>query len=221
MATSQEKLAQSLEVLKGFQNKQGIAIIKVEAISRVHKDRLFKNGFIKKVMKGWYISSNPEERKGDTTTWYTAYWQFCEVYLNDRFGKEWCTSPEQSISIHGGNWTIPEQLIIRSKKASNKKTDLMYNTSLYAVNLSMPEETNIIEKSGIQLFSLPSALIACTPSYFAQKPMDARIALSTVKMLRIYWPHFLREAIVLLLAGWRVHLEILETSELLMILLKQ
>ncbi len=181
MATSQEKLAQSLEVLKGFQNKQGIAIIKVEAISRVHKDRLFKNGFIKKVMKGWYISSNPEERKGDTTTWYTAYWQFCEVYLNDRFGKEWCTSPEQSISIHGGNWTIPEQLIIRSKKASNKKTDLMYNTSLYAVNLSMPEETNIIEKSGIQLFSLPSALIACTPSYFAQKPMDARIALSTVQ----------------------------------------
>jgi len=181
MATPQEKLAQSLEVLKGFQNKQGIAIIKVEAISRVHKDRLFKNGFIKEVMKGWYISSNPEERKGDTTTWYTAYWQFCEVYLNDRFGKEWCTSPEQSISIHSGNWTIPEQLIIRSKKASNKKTDLMYNTSLYAMNLSMPEETNIIEKSGIQLFSLPSALIACTPSYFAQKPMDARTALSTVQ----------------------------------------
>ena len=181
MATSQEKLAQSLEVLKGFQNKQGIAIIKVEAISRVHKDRLFKNGFIKKVMKGWYISSNPEERKGDTTTWYTAYWQFCEVYLNDRFGKEWCTSPEQSISIHSGNWTIPEQLIIRSAKASNKKTELMYNTSLYAVSLSMPEEKNIIEKNGIKLFSLPSALITCTPSYFAQKPMDARTALSTVR----------------------------------------
>ncbi|MHB8580755.1 MAG: Fic family protein [Ignavibacteriaceae bacterium] len=181
MATPQEKLAQSLEVLKGFQNKQGIAIIKAEAISRVHKDRLLKNGFIKEVIKGWYISSNPEERKGDTTTWYTVYWQFCEVYLNDRFAKEWCTSPEQSISIHSGNWTIPEQFIIRSKKASNKKTDLIYNTSLYAVNLSMPEETNIIKKNGIQLFSLPTALITCTPSYFAQKPMDARTALSTVR----------------------------------------
>ncbi len=181
MATPQEKLAQSLEVLKGFQNKQGIAIIKAEAISRVHKERLLKNGFIKEVMKGWYISSNPEERKGDTTTWYTAYWQFCEVYLNDRFGNQWCMSPEQSISIHSGNWTIPEQLIIRSAKASNKKTDLMYNTSLYAVNLSMPKETNIINKNGMQLFSLPSALITCTPSYFAQKPMDARTALSTVR----------------------------------------
>ena len=137
MATPQEKLAQSLEVLKGFQNKNGIAIIKAESISRVHKDRLLKNGFIKEAIRGWYISSNPEERKGDTTTWYNAYWQFCEVYLNDRFGNEWCASPEQSISIHRGNWAIPEQLIVPSTKASNKKTVLMHNTSLYAVNLSV------------------------------------------------------------------------------------
>ena len=181
MATPQEKLAQSLEVLKGFQNKNGIAIIKAESISRVHKDRLLKNGFIKEAIRGWYISSNPEERKGDTTTWYNAYWQFCEVYLNDRFGNEWCASPEQSISIHSGNWAIPEQLIVRSTKASNKKTVLMHNTSLYAVNLSMPEESEIIVKSGIRLYSLPFAIITCAPSYFSQKQTDARTALSTIR----------------------------------------
>src|ERR1035438_4022003 len=152
MATPQEKLAQSLEVLKRLQNNLGIAIIKAEAISRVHKERLLKNGFIKEVMKGWYISCNPEERAGDTTSWYASYWQFCEIYLNDKFGEEWCVSPEQSISIHSENWTIPSQLIIRSTKANNQKTDLLYNTSLYMMNLSMP-----IQAANIQLTTLLNA----------------------------------------------------------------
>lgn len=181
MATPQEKLAQSLEFLKKIQNKKGIAIIKSESISRVHKDRLLKNGFIKEVMKGWYISSNPEERAGDTTSWYTAYWQFCEVYLNDKFGEDWCISPEQSITIHSGNWSIPEQLIIRSKKATNQSTNLMYDTSIYLGNLSMPEQNEIILKNSIRVYSLPYALISCSPSYFNLKPIDARAALGYIR----------------------------------------
>jgi len=192
MATPEEKLAQSLEVLRGLQNNQGIAVIKAEAISRVHRERLIKNGFIKEVMKGWYISSNPEERKGDTTSWSTAYWQFCEVYLNDKFGEDWCVSPELSISIHSGNRTIPDQLIIRATKASNQKVDLIYNTSLYMVNLSMPGKTEIIIKDGIRLFSLPTALINCTPGYFIQKPTDARAALSSIKDASEILEHLLK-----------------------------
>jgi hypothetical protein len=192
MASPEEKLAQSLEILKGLQNKGGIAIIKAEAISRGHKERLIKNGFIKEVMKGWYISSNPQERKGDTTSWFTAYWQFCEVYLNDRFGEEWSVSPEQSISIHSGNWTIPDQLIIRSTRAINQKVDLMYDTSLYIVNLMMPDKSEIMVKDGIRLFSLPVALINCSPSYFAQKKTDARTALGSISNASVILNHLLQ-----------------------------
>ena len=192
MASPEEKLAKSLEILKGLQNKGGIAIIKAEAISRSHKDRLIKNGFIKEVMKGWYISSNPQERKGDTTSWFTAYWQFCEVYLNDRFGEEWCVSPEQSISIHSGNWTIPDQLIIRSARAINQKVDLMYDTSLYMVNLMMPDKSEIMVKEGIRLFSLPVALINCSPSYFTQKKTDARTALGSISNASVILNHLLQ-----------------------------
>ncbi len=181
MATPQEKLAQSLEFLKKIQNQQEIAVIKSESISRVHKDRLLKNGFIKQVMKGWYISSKPDERPGDTTSWHNAFWQFCEVYLNDKFGEDWCISPEQSIAIHSENWTIPERLIIRSKKATNQKTDLLYKTSIYMVNLSMPEKSKIVEKNGMRIFSLPSALIGCSPGYFVQKSTDARAALGSIR----------------------------------------
>jgi hypothetical protein len=181
MPTSTEKLVQSLEVLKGFQDKDGVAIIKTNAISRIHRDRLLKNGFIQEVMKGWYISANPGQRKGDSTSWYAAFWKFCEIYLNDRFNKDWCVSPEQSISIHSGNWTIPKQLLIRSPKAGNNETSLLYDTSLVDAALTMPADKDIIEKNGIHLFSLPSALIACTQSYFSKNPTDVRSALATIR----------------------------------------
>ncbi|MGD8782700.1 MAG: hypothetical protein PVH88_27565 [Ignavibacteria bacterium] len=52
MPTPAEKLAESLEVLRKLQNNNGTAIVKSGDISRTHKDRLLKNGFIRKVMKG-------------------------------------------------------------------------------------------------------------------------------------------------------------------------
>jgi hypothetical protein len=60
-------------VLKGIQDQDGVAILKTNVISRIHRDRLLKNGFIQEVMKGWYISANPGQRKGDSTSWYAAF----------------------------------------------------------------------------------------------------------------------------------------------------
>ncbi|MGD8778620.1 MAG: hypothetical protein PVH88_06610 [Ignavibacteria bacterium] len=68
MPTPAEKLAESLEVLKKLQNNNGTSIVKSGDISRTHKDRLLKNGFIREVMRGWYVSSRPEETKGDSTS---------------------------------------------------------------------------------------------------------------------------------------------------------
>lgn len=181
MAIPEEKLAKALEVLKKFQDNDGIAVIKSSAISRSKRDILLKNGFIREVMKGWYISSNPREVKGDTTSWYAAFWKFCKIYLNDRFNNDWCISPEQSISIHSGNWSIPKQLIIRSPKAGNNVTSLINDTSLLDAKLTMPSNEEIMEKNGIRIFSLQAALIACTQNYFSQNLTDARTALSTIR----------------------------------------
>jgi hypothetical protein len=48
------KLAESLKVLQAIQSK-GIVAIKSEDLSRTHKDRLIANGFIREVIRGWYI----------------------------------------------------------------------------------------------------------------------------------------------------------------------
>jgi hypothetical protein len=181
MATPAEKLAQSLEVLKKFQRKNGIAVIKAGNIARSHKDRLVSKGYIREVIKGWYISIRPDEKEGDSTSWFTTFWHFTSVYFKERFGNEWCLSPEQSLSIHSGNHVIPKQLLVRSPKAGNNKTDLLHNTSFFDVTSSLPSKADIVEMDGINLFSLTSALIACSPNYFSQHPTDARTALALIK----------------------------------------
>jgi hypothetical protein len=181
MATPAEKLAASLEVLGEFQDKNGIAIIKASDIARTHKERLLSNGFIQEVIKGWYISIRPDIPKGDSTSWYTSFWQFVSVYFKDRFGAEWCLSPEQSIFIHIGNYSVPKQLLVRSPRANNNKISLLYDTSFSDLKLSLPTKVEIEEKEGLYLYSLISALKESSPNFYAQYPTDARAALAMVR----------------------------------------
>src|SRR5215467_12333094 len=101
MATPSEKLAESLEVLHKLQNTNGAAAIRARDLTRTHRERLLKNGFLPEVMKGWYIPSRPDDGKGESTAWYASFWRFAAAYLEHRFHKNWSLSPEQSLSIHG------------------------------------------------------------------------------------------------------------------------
>jgi len=175
-----EKLAQSLEHLRDLQ-KKGVMAIRSRDLTRTHLNRLKKNGFLKEVIKGWYIPSQPDEVQGDSTSWYISFWHFCASYLNKRFGKEWCLSPEQSLLLHAENWTIPKQLLVRSSKGNNKITPLPFSTSLLDVRYTMPQKTEIEEKNNLKIFDKISALIYCSPSFFIQHPTDARAILATIQ----------------------------------------
>jgi hypothetical protein len=89
MATPSKKLAQSLELLHKLQAAYGAAAIRARDLTRTHRERLLKNGFLQEVIKGWYIPSRPDEVKGESTVWYASFWRFCAVYLGARFGKDW------------------------------------------------------------------------------------------------------------------------------------
>jgi len=181
MAAPSEKLARSLELLNRLQSEDGAAAIRSSDMPRVDRERLVANGFLQEVMKGWYIPARPEEVRGESTAWYASYWRFCAAYLNARFGKQWCLSPEQSLSLHAGNWSVPKQLLIRSPKAGNKVTNLPHNTSLLDVRAHIPPSGDISEEEGLRIFSPDTALIACAPGYFAQNATDVRAALSVIK----------------------------------------
>ena len=160
MPTPAEKLAESLEELRKIQREDGITAIQASSLSRTHRERLLENGFIQEVIKGWYIPSRPGTKPGDTTSWYTNFWKFCSDYLNNRFSGRWCLSPEQSISIHSGNWTVPKQLLVRSPKAHNNLTNLLHGTSILEITLNIPKKNDIYVKNGVNIYSLTMALIS-------------------------------------------------------------
>lgn len=180
MASTSEKLAASLEALRVLQ-AQGVVAIRSTEMSRVHRERLLKNGFLQEVMKGWYIPARPDEPVGESTAWYASFWDFCAAYLNKRFDENWCLSPEQSLLLHTGNRTVPAQLLVRSPKGGNKITALPHSTSLLVVRASMPDEKDIVEIDGIRLCALPTALITCAPAFYRQYPIEARAALAMIK----------------------------------------
>ena len=181
MATPSEKLAKSLEVLRALQDENGHAVIKADELSRTHKDRLLASGFIQEVIKGWFITSRPENPKGDTTFWYTSFWNFAYIYLTSRFEDNWCLSPDQSLQLLGGSRTVPKQLLVRSPKARNKVTRLIFNTSIFDTRTTLPVKSEIKSMDGLNIYSLESGLIACGADFFWRHPTDARTCLAMVK----------------------------------------
>ncbi len=180
MAAPREKLAESLAVLHNLQKECGEVAIKTSEIKRIHRERLQKNGFLKKVAKGWYITSNPTEKAGDNSSWHTSFWQFCSRYLKDKYDNEYFVSPEQSVLIHSGNTTIPQQLVIKAKKAPNKNIPLLYGTSILEMKSLITQRGKTTEKMGLKILTLPAALVHSSPTLFEKNPIDARVGLAQI-----------------------------------------
>ena len=141
MASPQEKLADALEALKALQAK-GVVAVRSFDLSRIHRERLVRNGHLEQVMKGWYIPARPEGRTGESTAWYASFWDFCAVYFEERFGDRWCLSAEQSLFVHAGQRSVPRQLLVRAPKGRNKATTLPHDTSLFELRADPPPETS-------------------------------------------------------------------------------
>ena len=180
MATPNEKIAESLIKLKELQDSNIVAI-KASDLTRVHRERLLKNGFIKEVVRGWYISVPHDEVIGDSTSWFTSFWEFCSKYLEDRYGDDYCISAEQSLAFHAGNTTVPRQLIIRSTKGNNLPTELIFGTSIFVMKSLLPNQAEIEEINGIRGTNLPSSLIYSTPSVYKNQAIDVRTALLRIR----------------------------------------
>lgn len=122
----------------------------------------------------------PDVAMGDTTAWYANFWDFVHVYLNHRFGENYCLSAESSLDLHIDSPAIPRQVIVIAKHGTGLRT-LLYDTSLmiYADTKNFPSE--ISQKYGINVMSLAYALCKAAPTYFQNYSRDAEIALRSIK----------------------------------------
>ena len=180
MAAPNEKLAESLDVLKALQ-QGGRRVFRSDDLSRIHRERLVANGFLQEVMKGWLISSSPSARAGDSTPWYASFWEFCARYCNDRFGEGWHLSAEQSLWLHGERTVIPDQVVVCSPKGTNHAIELRFGTSLYDLKVAaMPAKADLVVRDGLRLFSPAAALVRMVESFFRRNPVETQVMLASL-----------------------------------------
>lgn len=182
MATMQEKLAESLAVLKAWQDGHtgNLVIHGAETLGEAHTKRLMDNGYLQRVIKGWYIPSSPGS-EGDSTVWYVSYWPFVVAYLNGRLGETWSLSPELSLSFHSGKSVIPKQLIVRSPVASNNMLSLPFGTSILDVKADIPESVEREPRYGVRLYPLAMSLLMASPDCYRRQSLEARTCLSMIR----------------------------------------
>jgi hypothetical protein len=180
MATPNERLAESLDVLKALQ-QGGRRVFRSDDLSRVHRERLVANGFLQEVMKGWLISSSPSAHECESTPWYASFWEFCARYCNDRFGEEWHLSPEQSLLLHGERTVIRDQVVVNSPNGTNNAIELLFGTSLYDLKVpAMPTTADLVVRDGLRLFSPPAALVRVVESFFRRNPVETQVLLASL-----------------------------------------
>ena len=194
MASSQKKLAASLKALEALQ-RGGRAAIRSSDLGRTHRERLLQAGFLQEVIKGWCVPASPSDATSEGMAWFASFWSFCASYLDARFGDDWSLSPEQSLLLQVGEWTVPRQLLLRSPKARNRVTALAHDTSIVETRAALPGDGQAGKLAGLRVFALPAALVAATPSFFRRQPNEARAALAGISDAS--------EILVLLLDGGR------------------
>ena len=178
MATTQEKLANSLEALKQIQNG---GVVRSSDLSRTHRERLVQAGFLKEVVKGWLlqVDSSRVGDVGESTAWYGSFWDFIAKYLKHRFGDGYCLSAEASIWVHTENTMIPPQVIAMVSVSQTQLLRLPHGTSLFIYPERKPP-SNKEKVHGLQCFSLGEALCRLPSAFFKTWPREAELALRMI-----------------------------------------
>lgn len=180
MATIAELLATSLDALKKLQQNGDFMIVKSGELSPTHIKRLVANNFLKPVIKGWYVVTDPKTLPGDSTAWYASFWNFVVRYAKERYGNDWCLSAEQSLAIYTGSSIVPMQVLIRAPKGNDNAVQLIPPTSIFNLRAELPSVIDSSNQYGLNLYSLAEAIIVATPSMYSNDPLTMRTALAMV-----------------------------------------
>ena len=176
MARFETLLANSLEQARQAAQDN---IVQSGDLSRSHRERLLKAGWLTQVIRGWYILGHPGDQ-GKTTHWYASYRDFISQYLNKRFGADYCLAAESSLDFHLDQNAVPSQLVVMTGKGGSNQLELLHQTSLFmyeTAELPNDRETRL----GVQTLPVAPALCRSSPALFSHEPVKAEIALRMVE----------------------------------------
>ena len=174
-------LATSLERVSSVSH---MGIVKTGDISRQDRQRLIDGGWLKEIIKGWYLlTSRPDTEMtehGDTSLWFSHFWDFTRIFLSSKYANNYCLSAENSLDLHTGVTTIPKQIVVIVSKGGGNNLLLPSDTSIlaYPDSKNLPIDVDLV--SGVQIMKLPEALSRVSKNYFTSSPVNAQLALMQV-----------------------------------------
>ncbi len=142
---------------------------------------LVKNGYLKRIIKGWYLfdADVSVQKAGESVLWYESVWSFIGQYLSLRFNDDYWLSSEASLDIHTNNNSMPAQIVVFVKGGAENIIQLPNNMSLL-ITSSKSKPDDLIEYSEINVFPLEAALANSTPTSFKNNPVSMQVALRNV-----------------------------------------
>ncbi|ABD07759.1 Filamentation induced by cAMP protein Fic [Rhodopseudomonas palustris HaA2] len=176
VAAPNEKLEKSLSALKKLTSDGARRVFKTAEIGRTDRERLVKNGFLKEVMNGWLMLA----RTGDSTSWYSSYWEFCRSYLDERFGDDWVLSPESTIPLLAGNTNVPAQIVVQAPNANNLAVKLPHDTSIFAYKTKIPTAAPAAF-AGMRVYPTVEAICNAAPNFWSTNKTDMVALLGSIR----------------------------------------
>lgn len=141
---------------------------------------LIKNGYLKKIIKGWYLldADLSAQKAGESALWYESMWVFIEQYLSYRFEDNYWLSSEASLDLLTDNNSMPAQIVVfvQSDEAVWTSTKLPNSMSVCVTN-SKNRPEGLITFRGLNIYSLESAIVNSTPVSYKNNPLSMQIAL--------------------------------------------
>lgn len=183
-AASKPELANALRHLKKVLKARPGAVT-AQDLSSLDKAVLLDAGFLRPVIKGWFVCSNPSESPGDSTAWFSSFWAFVAAYLRHRFGDRYCLSPEASVLLHTGSFLPPKKLVVVIEDNVTDVVRLPFDTSL----MIYPDPKRLPRKAassadvtdGLHVWPVAPALCRCGPQFFKAQRREVEIAMAMVR----------------------------------------
>jgi fido (protein-threonine AMPylation protein) len=178
---SQRRLAEALKSFKARQD-EGRFVLRSDDLGRTEREALVKAGYLRPIIKGWYMSSRPDETAGDTTAWFASAAEFIGRYAESRFGDQWCVSADHSVRLHAGNTTLPPQLVLNAPAGQNSVIQMLAGHSLLDYRAKdFPQADKLTMVGGLRAMTLEQALIRVPESFYRTYARDAQIVLSAMR----------------------------------------
>ena len=181
MATPNEKLADSLGRLQALQ-KAGRTVFRSSELSRTHLERLSGAGYLRPIVKGWYMSAQPTEQAGETSAWFASARNFISGYCDERFGEDWYVGAELSLLLHTGATSLPLQFQVHAALGKNNLLRLPAGTSLFdyqAKDFAPAGQRTVAQ--GLRALTLEAALVRATPNVWRTDPQTLGLALAQLR----------------------------------------